>query len=44
MLKLATKARGHFVTLIEINMHLMTCISGARFSEVPANTGPVNFS
>ena len=28
MIKFTRRATGHFVTLIEIAMHLITCISG----------------
>ena len=30
MLKLGRRAGGHFMTLIEINLHLITCIFGQR--------------
>ena len=39
MVKFTRKATGHFVTLIEIAMHLITCISGhiCMDSNIPAN-------
>ena len=35
MVKFTRKARGHFVTLIEVGLHLIKCNPGARFSKVP---------
>ena len=31
MVKFTWKARGHFVTLIEVGMHLIACISGHKW-------------
>ena len=35
MMKFGTGAWGHFMTLIEIGVHLITWIPGGRFSKVP---------
>ena len=33
-MKFTRKASGHFVTLIEVDMHLIECISGHNYSVI----------
>ena len=39
MVKFPRKARGHFVTLIKVGMHLIECISGQKIQRCWVKTG-----